>query len=417
MRDQGMPPGCSLTDASANIGFCTVDVRSRFMPSSKSPTNKGERPAGRDREWSPRFWSGMNARGWFRLLWRNRLAVDLRFWPHVITITGLSLFHTVWRAWQWLLVGRRARKTEIHQEPVFIVGHWRSGTTLLHELMVLDDRHTSPTTYECLAPNHFLLTEDFACRWLGFLLPAHRPMDNMPAGWDRPQEDEFALCNLGTPSPYLTIAFPNHPPQDQEYLTLRDLPPKERDRWKRSLLSFLRQITYRTPKRIILKSPPHTARVRALLELFPDARFVHIVRNPYVVFASTVHLWKKLYLRHGLQNPTYEGLEEHVLQTFERMYQAFEEDRTKIAPNRYCEVRYEELARDPVSCMRSVYEKLDLGEFETALPALEQYVAGTRGYQTNKYELTPEMREQVCRRWADFIHAYGYETEATSPSR
>ena len=46
----------------------------------------------------------------------------------------------------------------------------------------------------------------------------------MAAGWDRPQEDEFALCNMGVRSPYLTIAFPNHPPQDQDYLDFRGVP-------------------------------------------------------------------------------------------------------------------------------------------------------------------------------------------------
>ena len=38
----------------------------------------------------------------------------------------------------------------------------------------------------------------------------------------------------------------------------------------------------RSPKRIVLKSPAHTARVRVLLELFPKARFVHIIRDPVV---------------------------------------------------------------------------------------------------------------------------------------
>ena len=53
-------------------------------------------------------------------------------------------------------------------------------------------------------------------------------MDNMTAGWDCPQEDEFALCNMGLRSPYLTIAFPNHPPQDQEFFELAEVSPRAR---------------------------------------------------------------------------------------------------------------------------------------------------------------------------------------------
>lgn len=353
----------------------------------------------------------MNFSGWMRLLWRNSFAVHWTRWHHAILLTAMSVFHSVYYGWQWLLVGWRANRTKIVHEPLFVIGHWRAGTTLLHELMVLDERHTSPTTYECLVPNHFLASEDFARRFLNFLLPAHRPMDNMAAGWDRPQEDEFALCNLGLPSPYLTIAFPNHGPQYEEYLTLEGLSEAERDRWKRALVRFLRQITFRRPKRIVLKSPPHTCRIKTLLEIFPNARFVHIVRDPFVLYASTCNLWKTLYHKHGLQKPTCAGIDEYVLRTFERMYEKFEAERDLIDSGRFCEIRYEELVRDPIGSMRAIYEKLSLGEFETVLPALERYMAATEGYQTNKYEIPDESRQQVSQRWADFIRRYGYSHE------
>lgn len=349
---------------------------------------------------------------WWRLLRRNGFRVHWRLWHHAVFITLISVFHTVYRWWQWPWVGWRANRTQIEHDPIFIIGHWRAGTTLLHELMVLDERHTSPTTYECLVPNHFLFSEKFSRRWLNFLLPAHRPMDNMLAGWDRPQEEEFALANLGLPSPYLTIAFPNNGPKDEEYLTLEGLTAEQIDRWKQGMMQFLRQITFRRNKRIVLKNPPHTCRIKTLLEMFPGARFVHIVRDPYVLFASTVNLWKTLYRKHGMQQPTYEGVEEYVFRTFERMYERFEAERELIDADRFCEVHYEELVRDPVGSLRTIYDKLGLEDFDKVLPAVEKYVAAAEGYRTNRYELSPEHRDEVTRRWARFIRQYGYSTEA-----
>ena len=161
----------------------------------------------------------------------------------------------------------------------------------------------------------------------------------------------------------------------------------------------------------MLKSPAHTCRIAALLEMFPKAKFVHIVRDPYVIFPSTINLWKRLYRDQGLQMPTYDGLEERVFQTFTRMYDTFERDCHLIGPGQFCEVRYEELVADPVGQMRAVYERLGLGDFEAARPAIADYAAGQKDYQTNRYQITPEMRAEVARRWGKFIEQYGYAAE------
>jgi hypothetical protein len=356
------------------------------------------------------FWDGMNFSAWARLVRRNRFRLAWQKWYALPMVTGFSLFHSAYRAWQWLLVGWRIKKS-IDCPPLFILGHWRSGTTLLHELLVLDSRHTYPTTYECFAPNHFVITEWTATRLLGFLLPSRRPMDNMAAGWHRPQEDEFALCNLGLPSPYLTIAFPNEPPQDQEYWTLEEVPPAELTRWKKVFRRFLLEINHRcpAPKRIVLKSPPHTCRLKVLLEMFPDAKFVHIVRDPMVIFPSTVHLWKTLYSTQGMQKPTFAGLEEYVFANLIRMYDRFEADRAQVPAGNFCEMRYEDLVDDPIGEISRVYQTLGLGSFDELLPKLKDFVASNKGYETNKYrELAPELRQQIAQRWRRYAEQYGY---------
>jgi hypothetical protein len=233
-------------------------------------------------------------------------------------------------------------------------------------------------------------------------------MDNVVAGWDRPQEDEFALVSLGVPSPYLTIAFPNRPPVYQEYLDMEGIQPAALDRWKSALKDFLTAVTFQNPKPIVLKSPPHTGRIRVVLEMFPDARFVHIVRDPYVLFPSTVRLWKSLYESQAFQRPKHRGLEEYVFDSFERMYAAFERDRSLVDPSRFAEVRYEELVRDPVGQMRSIYEQINLPGFERVEPKLRERAAKQGEYQTNRYELDDATRQQIARRWAWYLAHYDY---------
>ena len=376
------------------------------MTSNEKPA---EQPIGsKDRLWIPRFWNGMIPSAWFPLLLRNRFHVSPSRVPMSVILSATAISNWFLWVYQELIFARKIRRTEIEHDPIFIIGHWRSGTTLLHELLILDSRHTYADTYECFAPNHFLVSGWLIRPTIGILLPSRRPIDNMSAGWDRPQEDEFALCNMGIPSPYLSLIFPNHPPQNQEYFELADVPPEKLALWKRKLLWFLKCITMRRTKRIVLKSPPHTFRIKVLLEMFPRARFIHIIRDPYVVFPSTVNLWKRLSRDQGAQVPRYEGLEEHIFDTFTRMYEVFQRDRRLIDPARFCEVRYEDLVKDPVGQMRTVYEQLNLGRFEQVMPAFEQYAADKKDYQTNRYEITPETRDEITRRWGSFIERYGY---------
>jgi hypothetical protein len=237
-------------------------------------------------------------------------------------------------------------------------------------------------------------------------------MDNVEVGFERPQEDEFGLLGLGVPSPYRDWAFPNSPRRHEEYLTLRDIPAEERERWKQSFRWFLQGIAVSRPdQRIVLKSPTHTCRIKTLLEVFPNARFVHIVRDPCVVFPSTIRLWKRMETVHGAQLPKFEDLDDEVLDRFNRVFAAFEEEFTLIDPQRFCEIKYEDLVRNPVDEVRRVYQKLELPGFEAMLPALQDYASGMSDYQTNLYEISPELRQKIHSRCASYIERYGYHAE------
>jgi Sulfotransferase family len=191
------------------------------------------------------------------------------------------------------------------EPPIFIIGHWRTGTAFLHELLMLDERFTAPTTLECFAPADCMVLDQLMRHLFNFALPPRRPMDNMPVGWDRPQEDEFALMNLGLGSPYEVVVFPNRRRARHPFLDMSGLTPEQIEAWKAGFLSFLQQVNLRSKKeqvslegarRIVLKSPYHTARLHILREMFPEAKFIHIVQDPCEVFPSTVQLWRAMSL-------------------------------------------------------------------------------------------------------------------------
>jgi hypothetical protein len=382
------------------------------------PASYSDAPLHRYPRWAPRFWHGMDFFTWMRLLVRNRFNVAPIRLSMVASVTLASLLNSFSGVFEKALFSNRIRNAKLKQPPLFVLGHWRSGTTLLHELLMLDANNTCPNTYQCMAPHHFLWTEWFLPPMIRWMLPSKRPMDSMSAGWDRPQEDEFALVNLGMPSPYLAWAFPNHGPVADEYLDLRTLPAHERETWKRTWRDFVHRVALRGDQRIVLKSPTHTARMRTILEVFPDAKFIHIVRDPLVVFPSTVRLWKSLSEVQGFQHLR-EGaawIENHVLDTFVRMYECFEQDRELVPPGRLIDVRYEDLVADPVGQMREIYQQLDLGDFATVEPEVMRYTMKSRDYQTNKYVLPPEVADRVRGRWAPYFQRYGYNDQATSAS-
>jgi hypothetical protein len=233
-------------------------------------------------------------------------------------------------------------------------------------------------------------------------------MDNMDLSLQHPQEDEFVLCMLGQPSPYLTIAFPNRPEQDLRYLALEQLTSRELEAWKRTLSGFVQQVYFRRRRRVILKNPPHSFRIKALLEIFPQAKFIHIVRDPYVVYPSTIHLRKSLYRKHGLQRPTFSGLDEQVLSTYVDLYRKLDEGRKLVDPSNFYELRYEDLIADPEGQMRQLYERLGMRNFAQYRPRLRQYLSEHAHYETNTYELTAAQRAIVAERWGEVIDRYSY---------
>lgn len=360
-----------------------------------------------DSPWHARFWMGFGLPAWSRFLRLGLRECAGDAWPMILLYSLLSPLNSILGLVDDLLEPDLSRLAPAPDGPLFVIGHWRTGTTLLHELLAADPAAVAPTTYQCMAPLHFRFTQEAAPRLLPFLMPDRRPMDAMPAGWDRPQEDEFALAALGVPSPYLAFAFGR--PVDPEYLDLEGVPAPAVAAWGRALRNFVDRVRSKAPgRRLVLKSPPHTARIRRLLEIFPGARFLHLVRHPARIFPSTLHLFRELHRVHRAGPPGWPGLEELVLATLPRLYAAFDRDRPSIPPGRYHLLRYEELVADPVARLGEAYDRLSLGDSTPVAAAATARLAQLRDFPRNAFPAEPSRDARVLERWGAYAAAYGY---------
>jgi hypothetical protein len=363
---------------------------------------------------TPRTWHGMTLPVWLRLLARNHFAVSPTRLPMALTITAVTALNSAAALVQRARFSRAVAGTPIHPEPLFIVGYWRTGTTLLHELLALDGQFAFPTTYQCMAPGHFMVGQRLVTRRLGFLLPEHRPMDSMRLRWDLPQEDEFALCLLGLPSPYREWAFPRRPFDAACCLDPDDWPDEQRRRWEAGYLEFLRGVTMGDGRPLVLKSPTHAARLAVLHRLFPRARFVHTVRDPYSLAASLLPAWRRMAEALGLQRGCRPGLEQALLDRFQQICQRFEADRERIDPDRIVDVRYEDLAAHPAAALSGIYRHLGLPHIEAVDSTVARYRAQVGAYRPNGREPAPALRRLVTQYCAAYADRYGYPLDPPS---
>lgn len=377
--------------------------------SSQKTIIRKETGGSKDKFWNPRFWDGVTIGAWWKSLCLGRFLLSPIRVPMALIICALTPFNSFCALGQRIFYGKKIRRQKLVSPPIFILGHWRSGTTLLHEYMICDDRFTYPDTYTCFAPSHFLFTHSWLSPFVGILMPKKRPMDNMAAGLSRPQEDEFALCVLGEPSPYMNILFPNARPIYPEFLTLRDVSDAKRKHWLDTFEHLIKAITVANPKTVILKSPPHTGRIRTILERFPDAKFVYIHRNPYLLFPSTFNLWVKLSSTHGIQIPKEKGLAEKVLADFEKMDAAYTADLPLLKPGQITEISYDQLVGDPIGTMEKVYTDIGIDGFENQRAKFEEFAKTQKNYKKNKFAIAPEIAQQIAVRWKPYLDRYGYQ--------
>ncbi len=281
--------------------------------------------------------------------------------------------------------------------PVFILGHWRSGTTLLHEILALDDRFVMPNTFQCFNPHRFLLTSSPGQAEVA------RPTRDLVVTPSSPQEDEFALLCLGARSPYEAFLFPESLKKLEDLCDPDCFADDDAQAWGDLWTDFLRGVLHANgkEKRLLLKSPSHSMRVPTIARLFPDAVFISLTRDAEAVFISTVKMWKTMWERYaiGLSLSRTE-LEQCVARIHQSVAAKLRAAGDLVPTDRFVTISYEDLIADPPAAIAELYRKLELDE-PAGLPARHaHYLAAANAWRS---DLAPSAMDRGDRE-SDFFN-------------
>lgn len=299
----------------------------------------------------------------------------------------------------------------LEHDPVFILGHWRSGTTFMHNVFSCDKHFGYNTTYQTVFPHLMMWGQPFFKKNMSWLMPDKRPTDNMELAVDLPQEEEFALANM-MPYTYYNFWFlPRHMEEYADrYLLFDKVTPEELRVFEETFTKLIKISLWNTGgSQFLSKNPPHTGRVRELVKMFPNAKFIYLMRNPYTVFESTRSFFTNTIQPLKLQDITPAELEANILDIYAKLYHKYEADKACIPAGNLVEVRFEDYETDAYGMTEDIYRRLSLPGWEEARDDIARYVGKKKGYKKNKYAYDERTVRLVQEHWGFALEDWKYE--------
>lgn len=331
---------------------------------------------------------------------------SIRRWAYVIFFTVLFLMFLAFVALGRALdhVFFPGFKQQPLKQPVFIIAPPRSGTTLVQNLLSLDEEHfvhlkMYQTIFPAVCFQRFFdalgeLDEIFGrpfpsligwCekKWFGGWDDMHKMRLNQPE-----EDDALFLYAFESEAIFMLFPFVN---ELWEAGFPDALPPEKRRRlmnYYRSCL--LRHLSANGPARTLLsKATQSSGTVESLREAFPDARFITIVRHPYRSVASHVSLFVPVWQTHSpdiaKNGPVAKAYANLAVEWYKHLF-AF---RKHIEPERYHCIDYRELVKNPRETVGKVYAHFGW-EISPALDAKLAEATRKQGEFKSKHEYSLE---------------------------
>ncbi len=358
---------------------------------------------------------------------RRKLLVRL-----LVTVPIVATFHALCFFLDRILFPG-LRKVEV-RTPVFIVGHARSGTTLLHRLMSEDRARFSVFLYyELFFPSllqkkaiRFLAACDrrlggrIASRVEAWEERTFGPMRHIhPMGLTMPEEDDF-LFTYSCASGYWIVLLPYL--GELDFYHVDAMPVAKRRRMMRFYAECVRRELYLNGREKIhlSKNPIFSGRVATLIEIFPDARIVVCVRDPVETIPSLLKLMQTGWARRKWDAERMQRslrlLAEQSLHTYR-----YPLDVLRAHPDTaHAIVDYRDLVRDPAGVVHRVYERLGFApsaELDRAL-ALQERRSGAHAtrheYSLEEFGLR---RDEIRASLADLYATFGWDDAGDAGAR
>jgi len=352
---------------------------------------------------------GISVRNWMKLILTNG-SIAAKYYPRVFFINLVSTIGIPFRLFEHWKLDDRIHATKITSPPIFILGHWRSGTTHLHNLMCQDTQFGFITMLQAMFPRSFMSNNLFR-HLMSIFLPNTRPMDNMEMDINKPQEEEMALGNLFPYSFYNGFYFPQRTMEYFfKYIRFKNTSLKVLEQWKKVYYYLIKKATLNmSGRQLILKNPANTARIKLLLDLFPDAKFIHIYRNPYIVYASMRNFYKKTIEGFMLQKVPEKQIENNIFNLYKQLMTSYFKEKQFIPHENLIELKFEDFEENTMNALNRIYSELDISGFERAKNKMAFYLSSVSDYKKNTYNLTHEIINSIKRKWDFTIKKWDYD--------
>ena len=225
------------------------------------------------------------------------------------------------------------------------------------------------------------------------------------------------MAVLTASGPWMARTFQRSYAERGQSLTV-DFPESETPVWQDALRMFTRKLVARTGRPLVLKSPLHTGRIPALRDLYPQARFVTIFRDPREQLRSLVDVRREVQDWGTVQisSPRSVSRLEKMADAMSVLLRRYFETRGQIPAGGLQELTYEELVSDPLGTLQSLHADLGLPGWPETASRLEAS-RWWQGYERNTSRpLAPAERELACTAYMPLFEA-GYYPKALQELR